>query len=67
MCLDLRAVAHWFGAALLGGAVMGGRFVGGSISRIWWVFLVKLGILELGDVGGLVLGLFVLGVTDWVG
>ena len=38
MCLDLRAVAHWFVAAVLGGAVMGGRGVRGIISRIWWVF-----------------------------
>ena len=33
MCLALRAFAHWFVAALLGGAVMGGRGVVGSISR----------------------------------
>ena len=30
MCLDLRAFAHWFGAALVGGAVMGGRGVMGK-------------------------------------
>ena len=36
--LGLRAVGHWFVAALLVGPVMGGRFVKGSISRIWWVF-----------------------------
>ena len=30
MCLALRAFAHWFVAALLGGAVMGGRGVMGK-------------------------------------
>ena len=44
MCLALRAFAHWFVAALLGGAVMGGRGVIAIISRFWWVFLRDLGI-----------------------
>ena len=44
--LGLRAVGHWFVVAVLGGSVMGGRFVGGIISRIWWVFWVRLGILR---------------------
>ena len=52
MCLDLRAVAHWFVAALLGGAEMGGCGVRGSISRNWWVFSRDLGIFRLREVIG---------------
>ena len=51
MCLDLRAVTHWFVAALLGGAEMGGSGVMGSISRIWWVYSGDLGIFLMREVG----------------